>query len=671
MASIILAATFAAGAVAIVFACASPTTRLRAVGAGTVCAVAAALGVAAGALAMAGRHAELTVSTAAPGLVLRAAPDRLGGFFLLLVSAVAVLAAVAGAATERGPAASRTGWSAFAVFVGGMQMVAAAANAVTFLAGWELMAVASTALVLADHARRRTAIRSAVWYAAMSQLSFVLIAAGFAALTGPLAWSTPFTDLHSSGSARLVGACLLAAGFAVKMGLVPVHVWLPHAHPEAPTYVSALMSAAMVKLGAYGLLLVALHLAPGLPAWWGGVVLAVGAASAAYGILRASITSDLKVLLAYSTTENLGLIALAVGGHVLLEAAGNRAVASAMILAALLLCAAHAAFKATLFLATGSVLHATGERDLDQLGGLAARMPVTAVAFGIGALGAASLPAASGFVAEWVLLQSLVHATPHGSPVVDQLLFPISVAIVALTAGLSILTFVKAYGIGFLGLPRSAGAAGAHEAPATERVVLVLGAAAVLVLGIVPGWVLAALAPQLPIPATSGSNPFAVAIPGVDARLSPAAVLVLAAVALIPVVATSMVLVRRHRAEATLLPWGCGGALTNPRMQYTATSFSEPILRVFDDVLAPTRDVEVTHRSESRYLLKRVEVAVTTDDIVEKRLYLPVLRLLDAAGVRARRIQNGSIHRYIVYAFVAVVAVIVLSGVPMLWGVSP
>ncbi|MGV9712163.1 proton-conducting transporter transmembrane domain-containing protein [Gordonia sp. NPDC003424] len=666
MPTALLAAPFAAGLLAVVAACVSPTTTRRSVTAGGLCVLAAVLGTLAGGLAMAGSTARLTLPTALPGMQLVVDPDRLGGFFLLLVSAVAVLAAWTGAATEHGPAASRTGWSAFAVFVAGMQLVAAAANPITFLLGWELMALGSAALVLADHAHRVSAVRSAVWYAAMSQLSFVLLAAGFATLCATSGPSADFAHLTADGSARLWGASLIALGCAVKMGLVPVHVWLPHAHPEAPTYVSALMSAAMVKLGVYGLLLVCLRLVPDLPAWWGAIVLATGGVSAAYGILRASVSSDLKVLLAYSTTENLGLIALAVGAYVLLQAAGSPLVASAVLLAALLLCAAHAAFKATLFLATGSVMHATGHRDLDALGGLSARMPTTAGVFGIGALGAAGLPATAGFVAEWVLLQSLVHATPEGAPVVDRLLFPVSVAVVALTVGLSILTFVKAYGIGFLGLPRSAGAADAHEAGPAERVSLVLGAIAVLALGLLPGATCRALVPLLPdTGADTSGHPLAVVIPGLTARLSPGAIVLLAAVTLIPVAATTFALARRHRAERAELPWGCGGVLTNPRMQYTATSFSEPVLRVFDDVLAPTRDVEVTQSGESQYLVERVDAALTTDDVVEHRVYLPLLRLLDAAGVWARRIQNGSIHRYIVYSFTAVVVVMVIAAMPL------
>ncbi|HEY0247375.1 MAG TPA: proton-conducting transporter membrane subunit [Gryllotalpicola sp.] len=655
------------GAVAVLAAVGLPGARARAVVAGGLTVLTGAAGVVAGAAALSGTaSAPLRIGTALPGIELAFQPDRLGGLFLLLVSGVGVLAAASGIASAHGPSGSRSGWAAFALFLLGMQAVPAASDAASFLFGWELMAAASTALVLAEHAQRATVGRAALWYAVMSQASFALILAGFGVLAGK-SGATSFAsfaavDQHSAAASWAF--CLLTAGFGIKMGLVPLHVWLPRAHPEAPAHVSAAMSAAMVKLGAYGIALTIVRLLPHGPAWWGAVLLALGALSAGYGILRASVTSDLKVLLAYSTSENLGLIALALGASELLQAAGQPQIAAAALLAALLLCVSHAAFKAALFLTAGSVLHGTGERDLDRLGGLQARMPQTALAFGAAAFGAAALPASSGFIAEWVLLQSLVHATPADgrAPIIDVVLFPVAVGVVALTAGLSVLTFVKAYGIAFLGRPRSPAAADAHEPPLLERIVPLVAAALVFALGLVPGAVASALGP-ITTGTTGGAHPsevIGVTLPGLDARLTPLWVLALAAAALVPAVIATVVSARRAPARSTALPWGSGGVLTGARMQYTATSFTEPALRVFDDVLAPTRDVAVTHAAESAYLVERVRVDVSTEDIVERRLYRPLTRLLDGLGVRARGIQNGSIHRYLVYSFAAVAVVLVV-----------
>jgi formate hydrogenlyase subunit 3/multisubunit Na+/H+ antiporter MnhD subunit len=418
------------------------------------------------------------------------------------------------------------------------------------------------------------------------------------------------------------------------------------------------MSAAMVAMGVYGVLLVSVRLLPDGPAWWGVVLIGLGAVSAVYGILQASVASDLKRLLAYSTTENVGLMTLAVGASVLLRAAGAPAVADTALLACLLLAVSHAAFKVTLFLGAGSMLHATGERDLDRMGGLSSRMPWTAGAFGVAAVGAAALPVACGFVAEWTLLQALIHGARTQDRLVT-VVMPLAVAVVALTAGLALLTFVKAFGIAFLARPRSEAAGAAHEAPVTMRVAPLAGAVVVLVLGLVPGPVAVALA------TTVGARGIRVAgLGGLDLRalpalLDPVALGLMAGVLLLPVLAVGIATARRHPRRVTALAWGGGGARVSPRMQYTATSYAEPLVRVFDDALQPTHDVLVTHRSESRYLVERVEYRRQLGDVVELRAYEPVLRVAGRVGRWARRLQNGSIHRYLAYSFLALLVVLV------------
>jgi formate hydrogenlyase subunit 3/multisubunit Na+/H+ antiporter MnhD subunit len=419
------------------------------------------------------------------------------------------------------------------------------------------------------------------------------------------------------------------------------------------------MSAAMVKMGVYGALLVTIRLLPGGPAWWGLLLLALGAFSAVYGILQASVATDLKRLLAYSTSENVGLMFLALGTGLLLRAQGGTGPADAAIAACLLLVVSHAAFKTTLFLGAGSVLHATGERDLDRLGGLGARMPTTSVAFGIGALGAAALPVTSGFVAEWALLQSLIH----GATAQDRLVavvMPVAVAVVALTAGLALLAFVRAYGFAFLARARSEGAAAAHESGPGMRLALVLAAASVVLLGLAPGPTYAAIAAAAGLPATQPVGWWGIDLSAVGALLDPVALTVLAVLLVVPVLVVSVRLARRLPRRAVDLPWGCGGVRLSPRMQYTATSYAEPLSRVFDDALRPERDVVVTHSAESRYLVERVQFRQHVDDVVEDTAYRPAVRLVDRLGLAARGLQNGSIHRYLGYSFVALLAVLVV-----------
>jgi len=627
-----------------------------------VSAAVGATGVVTGVLVLAGWEGRVDLPTSLSLGDVGLDPSPLGGFFMVVAGAVGAIAAVYAIGYAEGPASSRTAWASLPAFLASMQLVPAAGDAVSFLLLWELMALASTVLVLTDHRDRAEVRQAALWYAALTQLSFVFLLLGFAVLAVQ-AGGVDFdlmSALDSGSTSASVGFVLLAAGFATKAGLVPVHVWLPRAHPAAPSHVSAVMSAAMVKMGVYGALLVSLRLLPAGPSWWGMLLLAFGAVSAVYGILQASVTSDLKRLLAYSTTENVGLMFLALGTALLLRSVGVGGPADSAVAACLLLVASHAAFKSTLFLAAGSVLHGSGERNLDRMGGLGSRMPVTALTFGVGALGAAALPVTAGFMAEWALLQSLIHgARPEDRLVAVAV--PVAVAVVALTAGLALLTFVKAYGIAFLARPRSDGAAAAHESGAwTMRPAMMLSAAAVLALGLVPGLAAEAVTRAGGIGGVGRVGWAGLELAGVGAQLDPIALSVMALLLAVPVLVVTLAAARRRPRRRVELAWGCGGVRVSPRMQYTATSYAEPLARVFDDALRPERDIEVTHTSESRYLVERVEFRQRLGDAVEEWAYRPMLRLADRVGLAARGLQNGSIHRYLGYSFLALVAVLVL-----------
>lgn len=480
-------------------------------------------GVITGGLALGGQEASSAVRGVVPALDLTVRIDALSGVFLVVVGLVGAAASVYGigyvrcdsgdGSGEVSPAGSRTAWAGFATFLAGMQLVVVAGSAVTFVLGWELMAMASLLLVLTEH-REHAAVRSAgLWYAGMTQLGFLAVLGAFTVLVVH-SGAGDFPALRTAsgtldGPARAVVAVLALVGFGSKAGVVPLHVWLPRAHPEAPSHVSAVMSGAMVKLGVYGLLRVGVDLlgssspgSPGSPGhgWrgWGLAVLALGAVSALYGILQAVVATDLKRLLAYSTTENVGLILIGVGAGQLLAASGHPDLAAVAHVAALLHTVNHAAFKGLLFLGAGSVLRATGLRDLDALGGLVSRMPVTTALIGMGALAAAALPPGNGFVSEWLLLQSLVHGQGAGG-VTTALVMPAAVAVVALTAGLAVAAFVKAFGTGFLARPRTPAAAAAIECPGTMRAGMLLLAGAVAVLAVAP--------PGSP-PGSTGQQPY-------------------------------------------------------------------------------------------------------------------------------------------------------------------
>ncbi|PYI64611.1 hydrogenase 4 subunit B [Arthrobacter livingstonensis] len=635
---------------------------------GPLCVLVSAAGCVTGVLAMSGELGGLVVPLALPVDALQFSPDRLGGLFMVVVSGVGVLVSLYGMGSVRGPGASRTSWAALPVFLVGMQLVSASADTLSFLLAWEVMTLASTVLLLANHSNRATVASATIWYSVMSQLSFFFILAGFAvlaAVSGSTGFAAMATVPPGSWEAS-VAFVLLILGFAGKAELVPLHVWVPKMLPEAPSHVAAAMSGAMVKIGVYGALVVCVRLLPGGPPWWGVLVMILGGVSALYGILQASVSSNLKVLLAYSTTENMGLAFLGVGASMLLRSYAAVPAADAALLASLLLVVSHAAFKTTLFLGAGAVDHATGEMDLDRLGGLGRRLPLTAATFGVASLGAAALPITSGFVAEWMLLQALIHGSRIEGNVVSvaaSVAMPMAVAVVALTAGLALLTFVKGYGIAFLARPRSAAASSAQEVPPAMHVSLVAGALSVVVLGLLPGPLAAVIAscvgPDI-VPHVRSVGLAGVELPGIGVLLDPVTFLLLTVLVAVPVMVAVVVSARRHRPRRSALPWGGGGSRARPRMQYTATSYAEPLVRVFDDVLKPSRDVQVTHVGESRYLVERVEVEQRVSDVFESRLYRPVLNVAQRFGVLARQAQNGSIHRYLGYSFIAFLTVLIV-----------
>ncbi|WP_204079792.1 proton-conducting transporter membrane subunit [Mycobacterium riyadhense] len=590
---------------------------------------------------------------------------RLGGFFMALTGAVAIPAGCYVIGYARREHLGRVPLAVLPVFVAAMVLVPAAGSVTTFLLAWELMAIASLILVLSEYTRPQ--VRSAgLWYAVMTQLGFIAILVGLVVLSAAEG-ADRLADLGGvSGGVRTAVFVLTLVGFGSKAGLVPLHAWLPRAHPEAPSPVSALMSAAMVNLGIYGIARFDLQLLGPGPRWWGLALLAVGGASALYGVLQASVATDLKRLLAYSTTENMGLITLALGAATLFADTGAFGPASIAVAAAVLHLMAHAAFKSLGFLAAGSVLAATGLRDLDLLGGLARRMPATTVFFGLAALGACGLPLGAGFVSEWLLVQSLIHAAPGHDPVVA-LTTPLAVGVVALATGLSVAAMVKAFGIGFLARPRSGQANQAREAPASMYAGMTVVAAACLVLAVAP--VLVAPAVRVAVATVPAARAVeftdlgaVVRLPGASGSIAPGVIAAGVLAAALAAAGLSRWRFRRRPAPATMPLWACGADDLTPRMQYTATSFAEPLQRVFDDVLRPDTDIEVTPTTESRYLADRITYRTAIFDAIEQRLYTPVITAVAAAAGLMRRAHTGSVHLYLAYGALGVLIVLVVAG---------
>jgi hydrogenase-4 component B len=640
--------------------------RWRSLAAGAAIAAVGAAGAAAGFAVVSGTGWQVSLPDLLPLAGVSLSADALAGWFLLLIGGVAAVVGVytVGYAGRSGHGpASRAALAVLPVFVAAMLLVPVAASVSTFLLAWELMAVTSLLLVLGEH-RHSPAVRTAgLWYAAMTQAGFVAVLLGLVWLAAA-AGGESFAVIRAAGpglSPVVAGGVFLlcVAGFASKAGAVPLHPWLPRAHAEAPSHVSALMSAAMVKLGVYGIVRVGFDLLGGGPRWWWLLLGGLGAVSALYGILQAAVATDLKRLLAFSTSENVGLILLGLAAAGLWADAGQPAVAGVALAAALLHAANHAGFKTLLFCGAGSVLRATGTRDLDVLGGLSRRMPATTLLFTVGALGAAALPPGNGFVSEWLLLQALLHRAPAAGTVIT-VAAPVAVAVVALTAGIGVAAYVKALGTGFLARPRSTAAASAVESP--PSMLAGMGLAAVVCAGL-------AVAPAVSAPAldriatglNAGTAPLAgggvdVRLSGIASTISPLWIAVGVVGLAVGYAAAARALGRTRRRAAA---WDCGDGPLTPRMEYTATSFAEPLQRVFDNVLAPEQDVDVTHPAESAYLVRAVQYRRRLPDRVEARLYRPLIAAADTVGRAARLLATGSVHRYLAYMLGALVAVLV------------
>jgi hydrogenase-4 component B len=436
-----------------------------------------------------------------------------------------------------------------------------------------------------------------------------------------------------------------------------MHIWLPRAHPAAPSHVSALMSGVMIKMGVYGVLRVGLDLLGSGPTWWGALVLLVGAVSAVLGILYALMENDLKRLLAYSSIENLGIIFIGVGAGFMFGGRGMETIAALAFIAALYHGLNHTAIKSLLFMGAGSVLHATHTRDMNRMGGLIKRLPQTALFFLVGAIAISGIPPLNGFVSEWLLFQALLPGVGFPQPIPAALMM-LAVGMLALTGGLVVAGFVKAFGVTFLAMPRSPEAELAYEAPRSMQAGMALLVIACVVLGLAPFAVMPMLGKaiagldDLPAIMPKFSLNLSLQMPEGFAQISPT----VAALGLLVVIGVVLLLMKILRANRQLRVsdlWGCGRIGQTPRMEYTSTAFAEPLRRVFAELYRPTKELTIDFNPESKYFVQSIEYKSEIRPWFEEFLYEPLLRLIRRAGSRVRQLQFGSLHAYLVYIFLA------------------
>ncbi len=543
------------------------------------------------------------------------------------------------------------------VFLASMGLVLLADDAYAFMVGWELMALSSYFLVTTQH--RLATIRGAGFlYLLMAHVGALAILLAFGVLQGG-SWHFTFDAMRAAhlSPAWASAAFLLAlVGFGAKAGLVPLHVWLPEAHPAAPSPVSALLSGVMLKTAVYGLLRVAFDLL-GHPVWWWGLLpLIMGLLSALYGIVFAAVQTDMKRLLAYSSIENVGLLFTGLGLAMVFDGAGMPTLAALALLATLYHALNHAAMKSLLFLGTGSVLHATGERNLGRLGGLIHRMPWVAVLTLIGALALAGLPPLNGFVSEWLLLQSFLFADEIPRTFVN-LLIPLGTAVVALCAAMAAYVMVKFYGVIFLGQPRERSLAQAHDCGGLERLGLVWLAALCVALGLAPVQIIRALAPvtrELTGRAVGQPGaPWWLLAPVPSRAVSYSPLVFLLAAAAIVVLTTLLVRTFYHRRVRRTRPWDCGFGELNARMQDTAEGFGQPVRNIFQSFFAIERELPTPFDASPRY-----RIVIT--DRLWRALYEPLASLVRRIADILAVLQQGRIAAYLLYSFATLVVLLAI-----------
>jgi len=594
--------------------------------------------------------------------------DGLGAFFLIIVGLVGASASIYGfgySEAYEGRYSLRMMGAMLNVLLLTLNLQVMADNALTFLICWEAMSLSAYWLVLTENDQPGT-VRAANWYIAMTHVGFAALVAMFFLFSGG-ELTTSFADMRSNSvllAPLTRDAIFLLAlfGFGAKAGIVPLHIWLPMAHPVAPSHVSAVMSGVMIKMGIYGILRVALDLLGGGPVWWGGVVLGVGAVSALLGVLYALMEHDLKRLLAYHSVENIGIILIGIGAGLIFHSYGLMTLAALGFIGGLYHTINHASFKGLLFLGAGSVLHATHTRNMEEMGGLIKKMPWTALFFLIGSAAISALPPLNGFASEWLVFQALLGGFNIPTPEVA-VLMPIAVGMLALTSGLAAACFVKAFGITFLALPRSHEAEHAHESPLSMRIGMAILALACIGLGLAPfvvvptiGGVLNGLG-GLPDTRQSFTLNLSVQTPSAFGQMSPTLVMLglLILLALIPLV---MWILRVNQKLRVSDSWGCGGVGQTSRMEYTATSFAEPLRRVFAELYRPTKELTVDFHPESKYFVQSIEYKSEITPLFERWLYDPFLLMVQFIARQVRRLQAGSLHLYLTY--VTIILIILL-----------
>jgi len=567
--------------------------------------------------------------------------DRLSGIFILLLSLVSCAGSIYiydefNQDTKKIRLMVRN--ALMYAFLISMIFVLLAQDSIGFITFWELMAITSFFLVMYEYEKAETR-KAGMYYIAMTQLSTVFIMAGFLLLfisTGTFDFiQMKMIQIESNDLAFL----LLFIGFAIKAGVIPVHKWLPYAHPAAPSVISALMSGVMLNIAIYGLLRMVLFIQS--PAfWWGFVILIFGLVSAILGIMYAMKESDIKVLLAYSSIENIGVILIGIGLSIILSFSSLPYMATLALVGSLFHAFSHGVIKSLLFMSAGSLVHSTGTRNLDEMGGLIHRMPKTAGIFFTGSLAISAIPPLCCFIGELMIFEALFLSFHEVAPLMRFILL-IVLSILAFVSAMSAACFVKAFGIAFLGLPRTKGTTISHEVSISA----LLGPGMLAIIGIVFGvfsyQILSLLGYPDLIPDMSGIS--------LVLFLSIGCVYLLTRLS-------------KNTPDRVTDTWDCGIRTPAARIEYTSVGFSEPLLTIFSALFRTKKCITKQYQDPDHCIFQGGTAEMRLFRFFEEYLYIPVSKMIYRTAEIISRHQNGSLDTYLMYLFITVVIIILMMG---------
>ncbi|MDO8281514.1 MAG: hydrogenase 4 subunit B [Thermodesulfovibrionia bacterium] len=639
--------------------------------------VASILGIAGGIWAVgSGITSQIVLPLGLPDLPFHLRLDPLAGFFITVICLLSFFISIYSMGYIKGYLGRRPVTSLvvfYCLFLAGMMMVVLADDALFFMISWEVMAAASYFLVMFEDDRIENR-RAAFLYLTIAHVGAMAILLSFGVMAGLATGFESFNgytfDAMRQAEFPLTWAAvaffLAFFGFAAKAGVIPLHVWLPEAHPVAPSNISALMSGVMLKTAIYGIIRVSFDLIRVFPWWWGAIVLIFGLISAVMGVLYALMQNDLKRLLAYSSVENVGIILIGIGLSMIFTSFNMPLMAALALIAGLYHTMNHAMFKGLLFMGAGVVLHATKERNMEEMGGLIHRMPWTAALFLVGCVSISALPPFNGFVSEWLTLQAFLLSPALPIPML-RLLIPLGAALLALTGALAAACFVKAFGVTFLGHWRGRRNPRINEGSWFMRSGMILAALSCLALGILPTFFISWL-DNIPaqligtkINASTGAYGWIWLTPVAPERASYSGISVF--FGLLFVVAATYIVLHIRRSSVTRVPiWDCGFQKLNQRMQYNSTSFAMPLRRIFGFLFNIKEGVKlIPQQAGHNAFPRRINYSLRIRDRFWGWLYMPIIQSSFWVARQAGRLQQGRIQVYLIYSFITIIVLLIFS----------